>query len=105
MPIRLPKVHYAWIIVGLSVMLYLVGGAITQAFGVVILPLQDEFGWSRATIAGALTLGTLIMGFGFAFMGPARQAWTTEVPVARRDGVPSSPGETNATSRSSEPSM
>ena len=30
-----------------------------------------------------LTLGTLIMGFGFAFMGPARQAWIGEL-VPRR---------------------
>ena len=67
MPIRLPKVHYAWIIVGLSVMLYLVGGAITQAFGVVILPLQDEFGWSQ----GSITLAYGISAITSALVSPA----------------------------------
>ena len=26
-----------------------------------------------------LTLGTLVMGLGFSFMGPARQAWVAEL--------------------------
>ena len=30
-----------------------------------------------------LTLGTLVMGFGFAFMGPARQAWMAELVPTR----------------------
>ena len=67
MPIRLPKVHYAWIIVGLSIMLYLVGGAITQAFGVVILPLHDEFGWSQ----GSITLAYGISAITSALVSPA----------------------------------
>jgi MFS family permease len=67
MPIRLPKVHYAWIIIGLSIMLYLVGGAITQAFGVVILPLQDEFGWSQ----GSITLAYGISAITSALVSPA----------------------------------
>ena len=43
MQIRLSRIHYAWVIIGLSVLLYLGGGSITQAFGVVIIPLQDQY--------------------------------------------------------------
>jgi MFS family permease len=54
------KIHYAWVIIGLSVLLYLGGGSITQAFGVVILPLQDEFGWSQGSITLAYGISAII---------------------------------------------
>jgi len=60
MQLRLPKVHYAWIIIGLSVLLYLAGGSITQAFGVVILPLQDEYGWSQGSITLAYGISAIM---------------------------------------------
>ncbi len=67
MQLRLPRVHYAWIIIGLSVLLYLSGGSITQAFGVVILPLQDEYGWSQ----GSITLAYGISAIVSALLSPA----------------------------------
>ena len=67
MKIRLPRVHYAWVIIGLSVLLYLGGGSITQAFGVVILPLQDEYGWSQ----GSITLAYAISAVMSAVLSPA----------------------------------
>ena len=60
MPIRLRKIHYAWVIIGLSVLLYLGGGSITQAFGVVILPLQDEYGWSQGSITLAYSISAIV---------------------------------------------
>ena len=60
MRLRLPRVHYAWIIIGLSVLLYLAGGSITQAFGVVILPLQDEYGWSQGSITLAYGISAIV---------------------------------------------
>ena len=60
MQLRLPKVHYAWIVIGLSVLLYLAGGSITQAFGVVILPLQDEYGWSQGSITLAYGISAIV---------------------------------------------
>ncbi|MEE9278024.1 MAG: MFS transporter [Dehalococcoidia bacterium] len=38
--------------------------------GIFVEPLQDEFGWSRATIAGALTVGTLMGAAASPFIGP-----------------------------------
>ena len=66
MQLRLPRVHYAWIIIGLSVLLYLAGGSITQAFGVVILPLQDEYGWGQ----GSSTLAYGISAIMSAVLSP-----------------------------------
>jgi len=71
MPLRLPKVHYAWIIIGLSVLLYLAGGSITQAFGVVILPLQDEYGWSQGSITLAYGISAIMSAILSPFIGMA----------------------------------
>jgi len=60
MQMRRPKIHYAWILIGLSVLLYLGGGSITQAFGVVILPLQDEYGWSQGSITLAYGISAIM---------------------------------------------
>jgi MFS family permease len=101
MQIRLTKIHYAWVIIGLSVLLYLGGGSITQAFGVVILPLQDEFGWSQGSITLAYGISAimsavlspfigmatdkyggrqvLFLGVGCFFIGTAISAMATEV--------------------------
>ena len=54
------QVHYAWVIIGLSVLLYLGGGSITQAFGVVIFPLQDEYGWGQGSITLAYGISAII---------------------------------------------
>jgi len=45
--IRLSKIHYAWVIIGLSVLLYLGGGSITQAFGVVIVPSKNSMAGTK----------------------------------------------------------
>ena len=54
------QVHYAWVIIGLSVLLYLGGGSITQAFGVVILPLQGEYGGGQGSITLAYGISAII---------------------------------------------
>ncbi len=46
------------------------GGASGWVFGVLILPMQAELGWSRSTIVGVLTLSRLIDGFWGARLGP-----------------------------------
>jgi MFS family permease len=55
-----PKVHYAWVLIGLSVLLYLGGGSITQAFGVLVLPLGDEMGWSQGSITLAYAISSIV---------------------------------------------
>ena len=40
-----------------------------NAYGVFFNPLLAEFGWSRATISGALSLAQLVIGIGAIFLG------------------------------------
>ncbi|PKB71292.1 MAG: hypothetical protein BZY87_06215 [SAR202 cluster bacterium Io17-Chloro-G6] len=53
------KVHYAWIIIAIAAFMHMVGGSIRQAFGVLIVPLQDDMGWSPATVTLAYALASI----------------------------------------------
>src|ERR1700754_3956938 len=57
-----PRLHRAWY-VALVALVALVGAAGFRATpGVLITPLQDEFGWSRGTISLAVSVNLLLYG-------------------------------------------
>ena len=50
---RLPgRIHYGWVIVGVTFIVILVIAGVRATPGVLIVPFEDEFHWSRATISG-----------------------------------------------------
>ena len=54
---------YGWRVVFASAgIVFLTGGAFFYGFGTLITPITDEFGWSRASIAGAFALRTELSG-------------------------------------------
>ena len=59
-PIR--RIHYAWIIAGVTFLILIGASAIRSAPGVLITSLQEEFGWSRATISVAISINLVIFG-------------------------------------------
>lgn len=69
--LRPHPVFRGWWIVGTGLLaLVFSGGATTYVFSVLIKPIEDELGWSRAIIVGVITLGGLVSGFLSAPMGP-----------------------------------
>jgi sugar phosphate permease len=66
------RFHYGWIVVGVTFFVLLIGAGVRATPGVLMVPFEDEFGWSRATIsfAVAVSLGLYgVMGpFAAAFM-------------------------------------
>jgi MFS family permease len=56
------RIHYAWIVVGVTFFVLLVAAGIRGAPGVLIVPLEHEFGWSRAAISLPISLGLLTYG-------------------------------------------
>ncbi|HKT73697.1 MAG TPA: MFS transporter [Steroidobacteraceae bacterium] len=56
------KLHYAWIVLGVTFVSLLVSAAIRATPAVLIVPLEHEFGWSRATISFAISVNTLLYG-------------------------------------------
>jgi sugar phosphate permease len=60
------KLHYAWIVLGITFVVLLTSAAIRATPGVLIVPFETEFGWSRATISMAISINLLLYGL----MGP-----------------------------------
>jgi MFS family permease len=66
-PPKRPRIFYGWYIIGLSGASAIFAGTTSQAFfGVFLKPIEDDTGWSRASIAGAVTIATFVGG-GIAF--------------------------------------
>jgi len=56
------KLHYAWIVAGVTFLTLLVAAGLRATPGVLIVPLETEFGWSRATISFAIGVNILLYG-------------------------------------------
>ena len=59
---RQRKLHYAWIVAGVTFVTLLVAAGLRATPGVLIVPLETEFGWSRATISFAIGLNIFLYG-------------------------------------------
>lgn len=73
------RLHYAWVIAAIAFFLLLVAAGVRAASGVLILPLEKEFGWSRATISAAAALSIFLYGF----TGPFAAALTQNYGIRR----------------------
>src|SRR5690242_13788316 len=54
--------HYAWLIVLVTFVTLITTAGFRATPGVLIVPLQNEFGWSRGTISVGISLGLLLFG-------------------------------------------
>jgi MFS family permease len=66
------NIHYGWVVVAVTFLTMLVTAAAMGAPGVLIVPLEREFGWDNSQISAALALRLLLFGlfgpFAAAFM-------------------------------------
>ena len=68
---RIHQIHPAWWVLSLSVAaLFALNGA-RASFAVLYQPLEEDAGWSRVSLAGAASLGQLVMGPSFIVAGVA----------------------------------
>ena len=56
------KIHYGWVMVGVTFLTSLIAAGTVGAPGVFIVPLQREFGWSTAEISSALSIRFILFG-------------------------------------------
>jgi sugar phosphate permease len=73
------NVHYGWVVAGVTFLTMLVTAGAVGAPGVLILPLQREFGWETAEISTALALRLMLFGL----MGPFAAALMNRFGVRR----------------------
>jgi len=59
---RQGKLHYAWVVAGVTFSTLLVAAGLRATPGVLIVPLEAEFGWSRTTISFAIGVNIFLYG-------------------------------------------
>lgn len=62
--VSMKKFHYAWIIVPVTFIALLTSAGVRTAPGVIIKPLEAEFGWDRGSISLAVAVSLFAFGFG-----------------------------------------
>ena len=78
-PMRSRRVHYGWVVAGAGFTALLASAAFRAVPGVLMVPLQDEFGWSRATISAAVAINLVVFGLS----GPFSAALVERVGLRR----------------------
>jgi MFS family permease len=77
------RIHPAWKVAGATFLVLLVAAAIRATAGVLIVPFEREFGWSRATTSAAISVNLLLYGL----MGPFCAAIADRFGVRRTMAV------------------
>lgn len=61
-PLPSPRLHYAWVVAGVTFLTLLAAAGARSAPGVMLLPLGNEFHWSRATVSSVVAINIFIFG-------------------------------------------
>src|SRR5215470_262849 len=88
------RIHYAWVVLGVLVVIMITAGGLRASFGVFIKPMEAELGWSRTSLSIAAALSLLVYGLVAPFAGRAADLWgahgvhrLARVHLARRSRV------------------
>jgi sugar phosphate permease len=73
------NIHYGWVVVAVTFLTMLVTAAAMGTPGVLIVPLEHEFGWDNAQISSALALRIMLYGL----FGPFAAAFMNRFGVRR----------------------
>jgi sugar phosphate permease len=57
------RLHYGWIVAAITFVTLLAAAGIRATPGVLIVPLEQEFGWTRASISLAVSVNLVLYGF------------------------------------------
>jgi sugar phosphate permease len=71
--------HFGWIIVGLTFCVLLLAAGIRSAPGVLMVPMENDMGWSATTISTAIAINIVLFGL----MGPFAAALMQSMGVRR----------------------
>jgi sugar phosphate permease len=56
------KLHYAWIVAGTTFFILLLGAGVRATPSILLVPLENEFGWSAATISASIAVNIFLFG-------------------------------------------
>ncbi|HEX7654086.1 MAG TPA: MFS transporter, partial [Verrucomicrobiae bacterium] len=61
-PVPVRRWHYAWVVAAVTFLVLIVSAAVRSTPSILIVPLEAEFGWSRASISLAVSINLLLYG-------------------------------------------
>src|SRR6266571_6980397 len=67
--ILVKRFHYAWVVTAVTWITLLASAGFRSTPSVLIVPLEQEFGWTRATISLAVSINLLLFGLFAPFAG------------------------------------
>src|SRR5260221_9056721 len=73
------RLHYGWIVAAITFVTLLAAAGIRATPGVLIVPLEQEFGWTRASISLAVSINLVLYGF----LGPFSAALVDRLGARR----------------------
>jgi sugar phosphate permease len=72
---RFLRFHYAWTIAGVTFLVLLVTAAVRATPGVLMVPLEAEFGWTSASISAAIAINIALFGLIGPFAASLMDRW------------------------------
>ena len=81
------KLHPAWQVAAVTFGVLLVAAGIRSAPGVLIVPLEAEFGWSRATTGFAIAVNIVLYGLAGPFAAAVIERWGMRRTVGAALGI------------------
>jgi sugar phosphate permease len=79
MSAHLKQLHYAWVVAAITFVILLVGAGVRATPGVLMVPLEAEFGWNRTAISFAVAVNIALFGL----IGPFAAAVMNRFGVRR----------------------
>ena len=64
-----PRIYYGWYMVATFMFIALLTTGARNAFGVFVIPMEEEFGWNRTTVTAAGFVGAVVAGLIQPFIG------------------------------------
>jgi sugar phosphate permease len=69
------RLHYAWVIAAVTFVILLITAGVRATPGILMVPLEGEFGWSRAVISGAVAINIALFGLIGPFAASVMDRW------------------------------
>jgi sugar phosphate permease len=69
------KIHYAWVIAVVTFVILIVTSGVRATPGVLMVPLETEFGWSRTAISAAVAINIALYGLIGPFAASLMDRW------------------------------
>ena len=76
-PTRVNRLHYGWIVAGVTFLALLAAAGVRSSPSVFIVPIENEFGWSRTTVSASIAVNLLLYGL----LGPFAAAFMDRIGV------------------------